>query len=254
MRCILAVRVLFGSLVLCGLALSSAQAQWGTLKVKFVYDGAPPAAQNLKPDKDVEVCGKVQLVDESLLVGSDGGIANVVLYVTTKGVKVHPDYDKTANDKVESDNSGCRFVPHIMTLRLSQPLVLKNTDPVAHNTNLQPPGDTAINPLIPGGGAADYKFNRAANVPVPVSCNIHPWMKGYFLPRDNPYAAVSKADGTVELKNLPVGEIELRCWHENQGYLAAKSDWVKGKFTLTIKEGDNDLGAIKVSPDLLKKK
>jgi hypothetical protein len=240
------------ALAICG--SSTASAQWGTLKGKFVYDAAAPSPTKLNPDKDVQVCGQHQLVDESLVVGSDGGIANIVIFVRTKGVKVHPDYEKAANEKVTCDNKGCRFEPHILPVRLTQTLVLKNSDPIGHNSNLQPIGDTPTNPLIPGGGAAEYKFTKSQNIPVPVTCNIHPWMKGYLMPRDNPYVAISAADGTFELKNLPAEELEFQVWHENPGFLAAQPAWEKGRFKQTIKAGDNDLGTIKVAADLLKKK
>jgi plastocyanin len=246
-------RIVLLSLAVALLGLgATAQAQWGNVKAKFVYGGTPPAPPAINPNKDPEVCGKHKLVDEALLVDPNGGIANVVLYVRTKGVKVNPDYDKTANDKVVFDNKGCRFEPHVLTVRLTQTVELHNSDPVGHNSNLQPLGDTPVNPLLPGGAEADYKFNRAQTIPVPVTCNIHPWMKGYILPRDNPYAAVSAADGTLELKNVPTGELEFQAWHEKSGYLDTPK-WPKGKFTLTVKAGDNDLGEIKVDPALFNK-
>ncbi len=227
------------------LVVVPAQAQWGTLKGKFTLDGAVPAPIKIDVNKDVEVCGKHNLTDESLVVGPNGAIANIVIYVRTKGVQVHADYAAKANDKVDYDNKGCRFDPHILPVVLTQTVVLKNSDPVGHNSNLQPLGDVGINPLIPSGGQVDHKFNRAQLLPVPVTCNIHPWMKGYILPRDNPYFAITKADGSFEIKNLPAGELEFQAWHEKGGYLEV-SGWEKGRFKKTIAAGDNDLGDIKV--------
>jgi hypothetical protein len=235
-------------------AAQPAAAQWGTLKGRFVYDGQPPKAEPLVVTKDVQVCGKHNLVDESLVVGKDGGLANVVIYVRDKKVKVHPDYEAAADDTLRFDNHNCRFEPHVMPIRLSQTLELHNSDPIGHNSNMQPIGDTGINPLIAMGGGVTYQFRRAQNVPVPVSCNIHPWMKGWILPRDNPYVAVSAADGTFEIANLPAGELEFQVWQEKAGYLAAKKEWKTGRFKLKIKDGDNDLGLIKVSPKLFEKK
>ncbi len=251
-------RILFLATLVAGCTAfaSSASAQWGDLKVKFVYDGTPPKPNAIAADKDPQVCAAHPLFDESLIVDPDSkGIANVVVYVRTKGVKVHPDYAKTANDKLVFDNKGCRFEPHVLTIQLTQTLELHNADPIGHNSNLQPLGDTPVNPLLPGGGAATYKFNRAQTIPVPVTCNIHPWMKGHILPRDNPYAAVSAKDGTLEIKNLPAGaELEFQAWHEKAGYLAVTNPaWATGKFKMTIKPGMNDLGTVKVPPSLLTK-
>jgi hypothetical protein len=129
--------------------------------------------------------------------------------------------------------------------------VVKNSDTFAHNSNLTELGGAGANPLIAPAAQATYKYVRAQNIPQPVNCNIHPWMKGLVLPRDNPYFAVSKADGTFEIKDLPVGKLEFQVWHE-PGFVDTK-DWPKGRFTMDIKAGDNDLGAIKLDPKSLSK-
>lgn len=232
--------------------VASASAQWGTLKGKFVYDGKAPAAVPLNITKDMEVCGKHNLVDESLVVDKNGGVANVVVYVRTKGVKVNPDYAKAAKSDVILDNKNCRFEPHILPMLTTQPLVIRNSDPVGHNTNSSPIGDLAFNPIVPAGTDVKQILKKVQAIPQPVACNIHPWMKAYVLPRDNPYVAVSGADGSFEIKNLPVGELEFQAWQEKTGYLNAPG-WTTGRFKKTIKAGDNDLGTIKLSPSLFTK-
>ena len=243
------------NLMLAGLIVASlssaAQAQWGTLKGKFVFDGPIPTPAKLDVNKDVEVCGKHNLVDETLLVGADGGIANVVVYVRTKGVKVHPDVQAAAAKPLEYDNKGCRFEPHILPILVGQTVLLKNSDPVGHNSNVQPLGDVGINPLLPPGGELEHKFARSQLVPASITCNIHPWMKGYILPRENPYVAITGKDGTFELKNLPTGDLEFQAWHEKAGYLAT-SEWDKGRFTIAIK-AETDLGAKKIPAALFNK-
>ena len=66
------------TLVLC--AATTADAQWGNLKGKFVYDGKAPAPQKLNVAKE-PMCTEHNPVDESLLVGPDGGLKNVVIFV-----------------------------------------------------------------------------------------------------------------------------------------------------------------------------
>lgn len=226
-------------------------AEWGDLVGRIVFDGAAPTPANLNINKDLECC-KVKHVDESLLVDSSGGLANVVLYCRDRNVAVHPDYDATATTEVVLDNTTCRFEPHVAVLRLTQTLVIRNSDICGHNTNLQPLGDAGINPLIAANSEVRHKFNRAQNIPVPASCNIHPWMKSYVLPRDNPYVTVSAADGTFRIENLPAGPVEMQAWHETAGYVDTKA-WPKGRFKVTIKAGTNDLGTIKLPASLFKK-
>ncbi len=240
--------------VACFTRMVAAQ-QWGDLTGKFVYDGPVPKPAKLNVTKDVEVCGKHPLVDETLVVADDGSLANVVVYlrgvfdkagkVETKKIKVHPDFESTS-EPVKFDNKNCRFEPHVLAVRTGQVVILGNADTVGHNTNLQPLGDQPINPLLPAAGTIEYKFRRAQTVGVPISCNIHPWMKGWIVPRDNPYVAVSGTDGTFKIEKLPVGELEFVAWQEQGGYVRK---WDKGRFKMAIKPGANDMGVIKIKPE-----
>ncbi len=237
------------------LCMAAAAAEWGDLTGRFVYDGTPPAPEKLVINKDQEVFLNLGLVDESLAVHPQNrGIANVVVYVRTRGVAVHPDIVAKLPKTVSVDNKGGRFVPRITTLWLEhQELEVLNSDPVAHNANCQPLGDEGFNPLLPIKGKYIHAFNRAQLIPQPISCNIHAWMKGFVLPRDNPYATVTDADGRFKLEKLPAGvELEFQVWHERAGYLVAKPQWERGRFTMTLRPGANDLGDIVVSPNLFK--
>jgi hypothetical protein len=236
------------------LPVSAPAADWGDLTGKFVYDGPPPQPKKVDVTKDVEVFGNLNITDESLVVGKDGGIANVVVYLRTTGVAINPELATSVKPKVEYDNKGGRFVPHILPLWYEkQTIVLKNSDPVGHNSNVQPLGDTGINPLLPANGSVDHKFNRKQTLPIPVGCNIHPWMRGYVLPRDNPYFAVTGEDGSFKIEKLPAGaELEFQVWQEKSGYLVTPKTPM-GRLKVAIKPGANDIGTIKVDPKVFNK-
>jgi plastocyanin len=249
------------AVAMLGCVASLAQAdEWATIKGKFVFGGAPPAAGELKADKDAEVCGKHKLLAEELVVGADKGVANVVVFVRDKDVKVNPEAAKAAAGvKVELDNKDCRFEPHVAFVQVGQDLVVKNSDTVGHNSNIATIKNSPSNNLIPAGASATLKFTSDEAVPAQVTCNIHPWMKGWLVVRPNPYAAVSKADGTFEIKDLPVGEVELQFWHEKAGYLgemtiggkAEKAS--KGRKKVSVVAGGTDLGEIVLAPGIFQK-
>ena len=110
-------------------------AEWGDLRVRFVYEGPAPKPRRL--NKDAEDCGKRELSDESLLVHDvDGGSANVVVYLASKdgqAVPVHPSYAMNAAADFKLLIEDCRFQPHVGFLRTSQALVIENKEPVGHN-------------------------------------------------------------------------------------------------------------------------
>lgn len=234
----------------------AAAAEWGNLKGRFLYDGDTPKEQSIDTSKE-PVCAKHKVVNEDLVVNPENkGLRNVVVFVSSKKVTENPDYKSSEGDEVTIDNNGCRFEPHIITMRVSQKLIIKNSDPFSHNSNLAPLGDTATNPVLTPDSATPYTFHKPQKLPVPVACNIHPWMKGYIVVKDNPYMAVSDKDGNFEIKDLPAEELEFTVWQEKSGWLPAKSGWdpKKATFKMKIKPGDNELGEIKVSPKLFEKK
>lgn len=251
--------------VVCALAVfvasqpTLARAEWGTLKGRFVFGGDVAVAAPLTVDKDVEVCGKHKLLTEELVVGPDKGVANVVVFVRDKKVKVKPELAAAAKEfKPELDNLGCRFDPHVLFVQTGQELVIKNSDSVGHNSNIATVKNSPSNNLIPAGGTVIAKFTTDEAVPAQVTCNIHPWMKGWLVVRDNPYAAVSKPDGSFEIADLPAEELELQFWHEKAGYIGemtigGKAEKVsKGRKKFTIAAGETDLGEIGLDAKLFK--
>ncbi|MEO1993165.1 MAG: hypothetical protein ABGW78_14595 [Pirellulales bacterium] len=234
--------------------------EWGSLKGRFVFAGDVPPVVELTADKDVEVCGKHKLVNEELVVGNDKGIANIVIFIRDKDVKVHPDIaDGSKAGKVELDNKDCRFQPHVTFVQAGQELVLKNSDTVGHNSNIATLKNPPSNSLIPAGGDVSVTFKTGEAIPSQVTCNIHPWMKGWLVVRDNPYGAVTSPDGSFEIKNLPTGEVELQLWHEKAGYISeikvdGKSESVsRGRKKVEIVASGTDLGEMVIDASLFEK-
>ena len=52
-----------------------------------------------------------------------------------------------------------------------------------------------------------------------IKCDIHGWMSTYVGVVEHPFFAVTKADGTFEIPNLPVGEYTLSAKHEALGQI-----------------------------------
>jgi len=228
--------------------VSAAAEGWGDLTGRFLYDGTPPERRKLTVDKDIECCGKFDIRDESLMVGPDGGLANVFVYVRSRGVEICPELEASVEKDVLLDNRDCIFIPHCMTIWYEkQQYYVVNSDPVAQNVAFTPLGDVPVNKIIPVGGEFRHQFGRKQTLPVKVACNYHPWESAYVLPLDHPYAAVSAADGTFTIPKLPAGDLEFQVWHEKIGYLDTPQ-WTGGRFEMTIQPGTNDLGTVKIDP------
>jgi hypothetical protein len=191
---------------------------WGTLRGNFKFVGTPPKPGKLTVDKDPEVCGKGNgILDNSLLVASDGGIANIVLYARTKRVheSAQPLPDKNDVEPVVFDQKGCMFLTHVLACQVNRKVDIRNSDQVSHNTKIDPTKGVPLNQNLPTGISLIYNPAQEEAQPAPVSCSIHPWMRGYLLPRKDKYFAVTKSDGSFEIANLPAGDaVEIQVWHE----------------------------------------
>jgi hypothetical protein len=234
---------------------------WGTLRGRFVVVGTPPDPGTVATGgKEAPVCKDGQ-PSTSLLVAGDGGLANVAVYAR-KVSRVHESFAELIVQPAEFDQKACVFLERVKVVYVGQTVIVKNSDPFAHNTSSSPSGDTAFNNQIGAGGSFEHVFKKAQSEPQPVACNVHNWMKAFILPRKDPYAVVSAADGSFEIANVPAGEpIEFQAWHErssgSNGALSGQGDDVsinaKGRFKVTVPEdGVLDLGEIRVPASALK--
>lgn len=242
------------------LAASSAQAQWGTLKGKVVLDGEVPDQKLLvrKGDanvKDAAICSAQDVPDDSLLIDKETkGVANVLVWMVKKPSKIHPDLAKPADPKVLFDQVGCRFTPHILVVQAGQTVQVVSGDATGHNTRGNPQKNTAFNFVV---AANDRVGNPVATkvaerLPVPVTCDIHNWMKAHWLIIDHPYAAVTDEKGEFEIAFIPAGEHEFRIWHENPGYLVKDPKDPKKAPKYTIKSDEvTEIPEVKVTFDRL---
>ncbi len=221
---------------------------WGTLKGQFVLDGQPPALPAIPVTKDPQVCGN-QIPNETVVVDpATKGISNVLVFAR-KAPRVFKPEGGEQPKPVVFDQKKCLFLSHVLATRVADPLLIKNSDPTAHNTNLKPIGNPDFNQNLPPSGDATYQFVKQLSKPVEAVCTIHPWMKAYIFARDDPYFAVTAKDGTFEIKNLPAGEeIEFQVWQEKADLgLDAPPLVSRGRFKLKLDaDQTKDLGAISV--------
>jgi hypothetical protein len=257
LTCLLVTCLLF-MLTLCPAAL--ADGEWGDLKGRFVYGGSAPAQMQLRIAKDQAVFGN-KVMDESLLVNEENkGVANVVVYLQqprAKTVPVHPSYINTANATIDLHIRNAQYSPRVLLVRTTQTILERSFDTVGHNTSVQTIANAPPGRLVSLGQPVKHRFSVEERIPSLIQCNIHPWMRAFVLIRSNPYMAASTADGYFEIKNLPAGLHTFRVWHERAGFVRnvkAGSHKIddRGRMTLTVAPGENDLGNAVLPGELLK--
>jgi plastocyanin len=232
--------------------------KWGTLKAKFVLDGAAPAPKKVSGVQD-PICAAFPLMTENMVVSKDGGIKNLVVQMLVDKQnpikEIHPDLLKPKDGEVLLDNKDCTFIPHILVARVGQAVNVKNSDATGHNANFSLFANQGENFLVPANGnKVGKKFEKDEVAPMPIECNVHSWMKAYVIITSHPYVGVSNEDGVLEIPNLPVGKVTFKAWHESQDKFLDEASvdgkpqkWARARFELDIKEGVNDLGVIKIN-------
>jgi plastocyanin len=229
------------------------QGAYGTIKGRLVWGGSEvPAPIPLKPNKDVEVCGKVPLFDVELVVDpKTKGVAHAFAYLPSPSGK-NAELEKelvSAHPQVEIDQVNCEFVPISTALHKDQAILFKSSDPVGHNvhyTGFTNNGNFALGPK----GSSEKKL-AVEKRPMTLVCDIHPWMKGNIMVFGHPFFAVTGPDGSFEIRGVPAGTQNLVLWQRKAGYV---TDGGNRGMAVTVKAGEvTDLGEIRLDPAKVKK-
>jgi len=208
----------FGLITASALAVASASGyqsevvlDGGTISGTVSYAGTPPTPAALEISKDRDVCGTRPAYDQSLLVGTDHGIANVVVTMPTiaKGRAVQLSI-------VEFDQKGCEYIPHVAVFPAGSVVEIRNSDGILHNIHTE----SIVNPVI---DVAQPGFKKTIRVSVArpeaikVTCDAHNWMEGWWYATANPYYAVTDAHGHYMIGGIPPGTYSMRIWQEKLG-------------------------------------
>jgi plastocyanin len=188
----------------------------GEVTGSVTLDGAAPKfkAINMSAEPYCSKAHSSPVFPEDVVTGDNGSLANVIVYVKS-GADQYT--FTTPTTPVELDQKGCMYDPHVVALMAGQTIQVKNDDQTTHNIHPAPKDNREWNQSQPAGASPlDETFARA-EVAIPVKCNVHPWMKGYIGVFKTPFFAVTKKDGSFDLKGLPPGTYTIEAWQEHFG-------------------------------------
>jgi len=167
-------------------------------------------------------CAGLARTDESLIVDPHGGLQNVLVRVVEGGGGPFA----PPSEPVRLTQAECRYTPRVLGVVRGQPVLVGNSDGTLHNVHALLGESTVLNQLQLDAQAPLIDLRQVLAVartsPLKLRCDIHPWMAAYLFVLEHPFFAVTAADGTFTIKNLPVGEYVLEAWHERLGTRRAK--------------------------------
>lgn len=187
----------------------------GTVK----YEGKVPSLAPPRMDADPG-CAKKHAgsppPNELLVLGPGNAMANILVRVKKAPPGSHPVPTKPA----QLDQQGCQYKPHVLAVRAGQPVKILNSDGLLHNVHALPGKNSEFNRAMPASVTETTVTFDKPEDPFKIKCDVHPWMGAWVAVFDHPFFAVTGADGTFTIPNLPDGTYEIEAWHEK---LPAKS-------------------------------
>lgn len=212
MLLILGLVVAAGSALMM-LAAPAPPAASATVSGKVTYTGTPPKMKPIDMSKE-PTCAKEHVppeTTENVVTHPPDALEYVVVYISA-GDQPGP----TPTQAVRYDQKGCVYTPHIAVMQVNQPLEIYSDDPVAHNIHPMPKANPEWNKSQPPNTPPiETKWEKPEFIPV--KCNIHPWMHGYFVVLNTSHYAVTGEDGSFSLKGLAPGKYTVTAWQEQYG-------------------------------------
>ena len=158
-----------------------------------------------------------------LVHGADGQPApNVVVQLTP----AHPGAARPPGPPVVIAQRDIHFVPYLTAVRAGTTVRFVNQDPYDHHLRSEPGGPLGNIPpakvfemrLAAAIGDkvsnADVTFDKPGVVVL--GCHLHGSMRGHLFVSDTPWVAVTDANGTATIADVPDGAAELRAWSPEQ--------------------------------------
>jgi len=191
----------------------------GTITGRVFLKGTPPPARifHLIFSPNIDFCGKISDGNGNRLlkefrVSKDGGFQDVVVAVV--GVKRGKKFDYTPEIDVET----CRISPFVVPIRNHHPISLVNKDPITHDIQgytLQDDYTFAMfnKPMVADSTAVKQIVLRQGHYIFRTQCGVHDFMQSWGMAVGNPYFAVTGADGSFAIPDLPPGTYDVIAWH-----------------------------------------
>ena len=188
-----------------------------TISAVAVFEGTPPPAAMVRLDADpkcVTEAGASARVSDEVQLDEGHHLQNVFVYLKDGlGRYTFP----IPADPVVLDQRQCRYSPRVFGIRVGQPLVIRNSDPLLHNVRAGGQFNQPFNVGQPQGGMSFTRVFATSEVMVPIKCDVHAWMRASAGVVDHPFFGVTDGAGRVSIAGLPPGTYTVEAWHDTLG-------------------------------------
>ena len=207
----------------------------GAIAGKVSFSGTAPPPQRVKLSADPK-CAAIHQdgLERQPVKVKNGGLTDVLVYVKSG---IATSYS-APTEPFLLDQIGCEYHPSMIVVMAGQPLRIRNSDDTLHNIHPRPTANKEFNIGQPRKGMEVTKTFERPELMIPTGCEVHPWMRAYISVLAHPFFALTKEDGSYEIKALPDGDYEVEAVHSQLKSVTGKVGVKEGKTStldLTLK-------------------
>lgn len=130
------------------------------------------------------------------------------IVVSIEGVQVE---GQTQSAVYTLDHKNLDFTPHLIVVRAGATIEFKNSDGMPCRIySVSPAGIFVLSRQ--DTKAMKISFDKPGVIEI--HCADHPRIRAFLVVKENPYFAVTDAQGRYRIPNLPQGRYKLQVWHE----------------------------------------
>jgi hypothetical protein len=191
----------------------------GTISGTVKWSGPVPHELDFPITKDPQICeqdGKKTTSLDRLIVGSEGGVANTIVYLRNISAGKALELPE---QRRHLDQKHCRYIPHILLVPQGTALQMQSSDATLHTIHMD--GAASFNLPFPFPNQVTSRTMATPGL-VNLRCNGgHVWMNAEMMVVSHPYYAVTDESGRFQFTDVPPGNYQIVAWHEGWG-LAGK--------------------------------
>jgi hypothetical protein len=229
----------------------------GTIEGTVMLDGPVPEPKgfNLITFPDPQYCGRISngrgwRLLRDFVVSPQGGLKDAI--VLLEGIEAGKPFE-TSVPLIEARD--CLFQPFMTIVRNGHAVEVVNMDPVMHDiqgyeTSLEAGARVLFNtPLVmnrqhhrgnlhathdhaPGKSLVGPIYLNKGRRTFYMQCGFHAYMESWAMAVNNPYYALTDANGKFSIDNIPPGTYHLVVWHPQTGPGVTKTVTVRPDGTL----------------------